>query len=205
MALTYNADYLGDGKLRLLHQFQNKPRIASLLKAYLTEFQAIENAYWDLWISRNIEDATDDLLDILGKIVGQTRDGNVDDVYRVFIKIKIKVNKSDGRRETLIAIASLLGGGSDVYIKDYQIATVYIQPLGALIAPATKTVSLYLGKSVAAGVRLIFVWSGYADTNTLKLGSTYSLDNPTVNQSPGSYYSTPVGGGHLAGVINANE
>lgn len=220
MNIVYNGDYLGQARSRLPFQYKNKPRIDAFLQAWTAEFQAIEDAFFAVYIDRQLQQglATGDLLTKLGKIVGQTSEGLTDPQFLLLIRARILVNRSDGRRETLIRIAALLVPSTPIYVKDYQPAAVLIQPLGPLGLPANLIAQQFLGPAVAAGVRLAFVWLGQSVATSFTLGSVYApgfaAGPPSTPSSAaeglGSIYHaafaagpppTNAGGGFLAGVI----
>lgn len=169
MAITQQTDYAGEGLGRLLQQFKNKPRIAALLGAWLAEVQEVEDNAFLIYTQRQIQDgnAADDLLDKIGAIVGQERLGYSDAIYARLITTRIKVNRSDGRRETLIDIATLLIPSTRILVEEY-IGSVYIEPIGAIVSPVVPEVIArdFLGRAVAAGIELEFVYTVAIDDDT---------------------------------------
>lgn len=209
MAITKNTDYVNEGLARLLEQFKDKPRIAALLTAWLEQVQEAENALWDVYYDRLLQNSnlTTDLLTKYGIIVGQGSEGLTDDVFRLLILGRIRTNRSLGRSEDLLDIALILAPGSTVIVADIYPATAYVQidtPGVLPIVPPALLSNSFLAHGVAAGVRLVFVYSVEPEASTLKLGSFYGFGakpQPTEFQSPGSFYSTPIGGGLFASVI----
>lgn len=145
----------------------------------------------------------DDLLDKMGKIVGQPRNGMIDTDYLILITARIAANRSDGRRETLIRIAKLLVPGATIYVKDFPPCSVYVAPQ-APITINPYVAAQFMEVATAAGVYLMFGWTTADLVNTLTFG--YSVANgttvPTTAQSPG-WSVTPISGGALGGVIAA--
>lgn len=162
-----------------------------------------------------------DLLDKIGKIVGQPRNGMIDAQYLLLIQTRIAVNRSDGRRETLIRIAKLLVPGATIYVKDFPPCAIYIAPQAPItLDPYSAGGFMALAKS--AGVMLMFVWTAVAIANTFTWGSIYapgfSAGPPATNaggtaaQAWGSVYNSGfsngppcvnAGGGFLGGVIQS--
>lgn len=101
-------DYQQQGEQRLLDMFSEKPIIQGLLKSYLAEFTTTQVAVLALLDSLNIETATDNNLDLIGKIVGEYRLGSSNDAYRERIKVKIFINSSKGTPNELLEILDLL-------------------------------------------------------------------------------------------------
>lgn len=162
-----------------------------------------------------------DLLDKLGKIVGQPRNGMVDTDYLVLITARIAANRSDGRRESLIRLAKLLVPGATVYIKDFPPCSVLVYPQAPIqVDPYVAAQFMEIAKS--AGVLLMFEWTASPVASTITAGSIYasgfSAGPPATNtgvtsaQSPGSIYHsgftsgppcTNDGGGKMPGVIQS--
>lgn len=165
MSITHNLSYLTEGLGRLLEVFKNRPRIAALLTAWLTECQAVEDAMWSVFVERELQGGTasGDLLDKIGKIVGEPREVLDDASYRILISARIKANRSSGRREELITIASLLNPGAVISIQDNYPAAVVIRPEAAVTIPGTLQANSFLEKAVTAGVRLLFEWQEDVD------------------------------------------
>ena len=163
----------------------------------------------------------DDLLDKIGKIVGQPRNGMIDAEYLILITARIAANRSDGRRETLIRLAKLLVPGATIYVKDYPPCSVLVFPQAPItIDPYVAAQFMTIAKS--AGVLLMFEWSGAPLANTIMGGSIYApgfaAGPPATNggvtsaQSPGSIHNSGfsagppcanAGGGVLAGMIQS--
>src|SRR5581483_11861886 len=116
MALTHQTDYAGRSRAQYLEQYKGKPRFDAWVQSYVAEIQELEDAAWTLWVNRVLQNglATGDLLDKLGKLVGQDRGGQLDPQYQILITARIKTNRSSGRREELITIASLLVPGTAI-------------------------------------------------------------------------------------------
>lgn len=105
--ITKITDHTGIGLARLITQYKGKPRMTALLTSYLIEVQAIEDAAFQV-IDATIDTATGHALTQWGKIVGQVNPGLSDENYRVLIRARIRVNRSDGRPRDLIEILELV-------------------------------------------------------------------------------------------------
>lgn len=55
--IAHNTDYLGEGLSLLLQQYKGKPRMEALLKSYLLEVQAAEDALWAIYADRLLQNA----------------------------------------------------------------------------------------------------------------------------------------------------
>lgn len=151
-----------------------KPNIQSLLECLAVEIQAAEDMLWDLYTLRNIDASTDAALDLIGKVVGQSRGGLSDVVYRRYIRARISTNKSQGFIENLIVISRLIIDDVDarVVVESQGIATVVVRieggtPFATSGPNAIQFILLpFLREAVAAGVRPILEW-GSSDLEDL--------------------------------------
>jgi hypothetical protein len=223
MPLTHNTAYLTQARSRYPAQYAGKPRFDAIVQAFSAEAQQLEDAMWAVYVDRLLQNnaATGDLLDKLGKIVGQPRNGMLDAEYLILITARIVANRSDGRRETLIRLAKLLVPGAVIYVKEFTPGAVYIAPQGAITIDPYVAASFMIAAK-AGGVNIVFAWTPAPLSTTLTFGDIYaagfSAGPPVTNagvtsaQSPGDIYHAgfsagPVvtndGGGTLAEVIQS--
>lgn len=200
--ITHNTQHINVGLSRLILQFQGKPRFTALLAAILNEGQAVEDMFYGLLVraldNPNVSGVT---LDTLGKIVGQTRQGQTDASYIPYIKARIKTNLSDGTVETLLAIVVLLvAPTTPIRFREYTKA-VEIEVDG-VTANAYQVWQQFLEFAKPAGTALKFIFSNAPSSLTLKITTAY----------PGSTFATLLtqridtshvvgGGGLLAGAF----
>jgi hypothetical protein len=100
-------DHVAQGLSHLIEQYKGKPRIEAFLTSFLEQTQELEDAIFQL-IDSNLSNATGDMLRKFGKIVGQTNPGLNDNNYRVLIRARIAVNRSNGYPDELINILKLV-------------------------------------------------------------------------------------------------
>lgn len=96
-----------DANALLTSMFRDKANVAGILQALAEEVQALEDAMWTLIIGRILDNAVGVTLDKWGQIVGQPRDGRTDTVYRLAIRVRIFVNRSNGLAEDIIQLILL--------------------------------------------------------------------------------------------------
>lgn len=191
--ITQNADYVGDMRGNLPEQDKAQPRIDAMLVAFAAEAQQLEDSMWDVLVDRLLQNylAADDLLDKLGAIVGQARNGSSDDEYRIFIGARIKTNRSDGRRETLLAIALLLVPTADPIVFREYLKAVEIEVNGIEVS-AFIAWRDFLNQAKVAGTSLRFFSSSVTTAETLTRTSVYGGVTTVTGQRKGSVYG---GGG----------
>jgi len=100
-------DHEEQAKALFIDQYKDKPRLAALLSSYITQIQSAEDILWGVILQRDVDTATGDQLDKLGRLVGQPRRGLDDDTYRVAIKARIRANGSLGHPNDIIETAQL--------------------------------------------------------------------------------------------------
>ncbi len=103
-------DHAAQAVARLASQFRNAPLLKGLIAAISGEVQSIEDAFNDLRVQiRDIDEAEDDRLDQLAKLVGAPVRGPLDNLqYRERVKAQILINKSTGRSANIYAISKRL-------------------------------------------------------------------------------------------------
>lgn len=163
-----------------------KNNITLFLEAVLTSIQDVENALQQLYRERRIDTAVGTQLDILGKIVGQPRNGLSDDTYRRRVRARVSVNRSDGLIEDILTVADLVINDDvapelTLRINNIGTAALELYVEGGVLDWTTAMIAVeMLRETVAAGVRLITIWLPQAEASTfsffdgagLGLGST---------------------------------
>jgi hypothetical protein len=199
--ITHNTQHINIGLSRLILQFQGKPRFTALLAAILNEGQAVEDMFYGLLVraldNPNVSGVT---LDTLGKIVGQTRQGQVDATYIPYLKARIKTNLSNGTVETLLGIVVLLvAPTTPILFREYTKA-VEIEVDG-VTANAYQVWQQFLEFAKPAGTSLKLIFSKSPSSATMKYTSSSSSFTTTTTQRFGSSWTVGTGGGVLAGMF----
>lgn len=198
-AIMQNKQHVANGVALFITQFKEKPRMTALLAAFLNEGQQVENALYGL-LAMQLPTATGAALDLIGKIVGQTRQGMLDAQYVQFIQARIKTNLSDGKVETLIAITLLLVGLSTPVLFREYLKAVEIECDGVTVN-AYVVWSQFLNAAKDAGTKMNFIFSNVASAFTLKLSSAYGGVTTVNSQRIDSAYDPANPGGMTAGVM----
>ncbi len=102
-------------------------------------------------------------LDILGKVVGQPREGRDDAIYRTWVKARVKVNRSGGTGADLVSIFTALCPGLSVRLEERPPATFVLHIEGGA-APTPTALASLLQLAKAAGVRGILEYLNAAPT-----------------------------------------
>lgn len=116
--IVKRTDLVADGVGKLIDEFRSKPIAVGILTAWLKQIQGFEDVLWEVLDSRTIA-GVGAQLDSLGALVGVAREGRTDVEYRVRILLRVRINRSQGRAEDILAIMAGMGAGTYVYT-EYQ-------------------------------------------------------------------------------------
>lgn len=105
MSYSKKSNHIEEGLAKLISQFNKKPKIRALATSYIRQFQELEDAFSDLLTETTIDNSEGIHLDNIGAIVGEPRIGRSDEQYRVALRARILLNKSNGTIEDVIALA----------------------------------------------------------------------------------------------------
>jgi hypothetical protein len=176
-------DHVAGAIGRLREQFKDKPNIVALLSALVRPSQAIENTLQDMLVFRTVDRATGVNLDRLGKIVGQPRNGLVDDDYRRYIRARIAANRSRGTVNDILKVARLIVYSDDASLEIDQQGTAafVIRVVGVTVDPSLAAILLaFLKASKSAGVRVILEVAQNLPGGIFKLDDGPGFDDPSV-------------------------
>lgn len=166
-----NENYVQQAQDLLLHQFKNSPNILKYVEIFQNQIQALELEYFSLLDALGIESATDYALDVIGKEIGELRDGRNDEDYRSAILTKVFINNSSGTPEDVIAAAKQITGANRVnYSAEYP-AGIVLEVLGAEYVSKAPTIK----KTIPVGVDLIFLKNVELGDTQLYVGTAYSF------------------------------
>lgn len=197
MGITRLTDHAEQALALLLSQYQDKPRLAALLSSYVRRCQELEDATWDVLTLRLIDDAADEQLDAIGRLVGEVRDGKDDATFRLFILTRIRINLSFGHADDVIDVLNLVET-ADFILREFYPATMVVEFLAATTRDATVLIGL-ARRAKSAGVRLQLVYSDHVIG-----GTAFSFCSGTSAQAStteGFALSGSTNGGRLAGVL----
>lgn len=150
-----------------------------LVAAFAAPAQDVENALQQLLLQRWIDTAVGVQLDQLGEIVGQSRQGLDDDDYRRFCRARILTNRSDGRFETLIAIALLVLNevGVTIRVTNEGTATCRVYATGTVTGDTAGAIlATFMQLGVSGGVRVVTQWEDSAAAGIFRFDSGPGLD-----------------------------
>lgn len=185
----------------LIEQYRGLPRLSGLIAAITNRIQELEDANWDV-LNKRLLDYTDRngnpahavaaQLDAVGRLVGQPRNGQDDATYLLYVRARIFLNKSRGRRGQIIQLIQLIEPALFTYDEFYP-CTVLIQFMnGPSASPLVLTELARL--AVPGGVRLQLV-APPIGANALAMFTCCSVgDASNPDQGFGHVGSTVIGG-----------
>jgi hypothetical protein len=133
-----------------LTNFQN------YIKIMIDRLQELEDEMQKWKNVRNIQSVTGVILDIVGEIVGEPRNGRPDDEYRIAIKFRILLNKSNGEPETVIQALRIFTEASSIKYTEVHPAKVNLYFVSS-IAPPSNLREL-LEQIAPSGVKIGLGW-----------------------------------------------
>jgi hypothetical protein len=229
--------YVEDGLKLLTSQYQttvsydaagvarfqgNAPQLAALIASYLKQCQELENVLWDIWSLRQLTTMgtlnegfpspptqNNTLMDTVGLLVGQPRQGMSDHDYLSAIYVRIAVNRMTGKVTEWSNIARILtsngnAGGPVQYYEAIVPPSVEGTPdVDGVRASAGFVLAIWdfalnpvvvaqiLAEGTPHGVLGELHWSTWPDGSDFEWTSSY--DGSAGEEGWGSVYSTGLG------------
>ncbi len=143
--------------LALLPERDQQPVIQAILTALVKPLDELEAAAAQVRMWRDIDSATGQVLDQIGRILRVRRGGDSDDVYRLRLHVQILVLRSDGLPETLIKIvrAAVAPPAGAILLRTYAAGSATIQVNTELFQGKWSALALAVKKARAAGISLM--------------------------------------------------
>lgn len=185
------------GTDRLLQQYKDATAVGvkEVVAESSNEVQDVNDAFNSITV--DIPTATGATLDLLGKIVGEPRQGRTNDVYRVWISAKIRANRSSGTIEDIIDVFRILTGGVGIVnVVEYPPARIVVKVNGYnVIYPNDYLAILRLIRKAGVGYQLEY--------STSSFGSGFRFAGGVAGGGKGfpDASLTPGSGGKLAGAL----
>ena len=115
-------DHVGSMLDRLLEQYKGKPVFEGVLTISGERWQVLEDLAWDAqsFVLRNIDNATGELLNIFGRIVGEPRGNSTSEAeYRFRLRARVVANRSKGLPEHIYGVFRALVGPDSLAVTEY--------------------------------------------------------------------------------------
>lgn len=125
--ITQNLTHVEDAKKRLLTQYKELPNIEGLISIFSNQIQDLEDVTFSIVDGRTLANGIGEQLDLLGTIVGLTRESGLSDArYRTLLYVKIGQNTSQGAAEKIISIIKLLTDATRVFYQNLNDASLLL-------------------------------------------------------------------------------
>ena len=155
---TQNTTIVSDGSAKLTDAFKGT-NVDTFLQSCLYSVQDFENTVWA--VINAILNPTGDMLTRRARIVGEERNGRSDADLLAAFKLRVLVNKSQGRTEDLLKIASQLNPSR---IFEGGAASWFIETSNLQSSPTTLASLLGIAKDGGAHGALSYsIWSPTLD------------------------------------------
>lgn len=182
---THNEDALD----RIIGQYRNSEKLRGILTALCKQVKDLEDTTNSCLGKLNIDTATDLLLDKIGEIIGQSRLGFNDEMYKVLIYTRIAINISGGIPENIINIFRIITQSESVDFRELFPAGIQIMADHEIPTNIVSAVKNAVRNALPAGVGLLAM--GYFDKerafeftdSTTKADSLHGLgdlNNPEI-------------------------
>jgi hypothetical protein len=190
--LEHVTDHADRAVARLLEQFRAGETVPALVRAVAAQAQAVEDALWDALVLRRLDQAEGTRLDVIGRIVGQPREGRSDAEYLLWLRARMLINQSSGRAEDIISVLhALLQGSSGIVLEEQFPAGLVVRvDSGATISPTTSASILNLVK--AGGVRAILESATTIDTTSFAFDDNGAGFGDSTNAAVGGTFATAI-------------
>ena len=176
MSLTEKTNHVEEAKGNLVAQFKRKVTFEKFIEVYIRQIQELEAVDFQLLEERGVDTSIGWQLDVLGKIVGEPRQGRSDSQYRAATKARIKLNLSNATAEDIIGLIRALAGDVRVLIWEFFPASFIAQildPINPSLVDPYRVVGL-IESGRGAGIQSIFTF-GVTGSLRYDVGPGYDL------------------------------
>lgn len=142
---------------RLRQQYKDLPNVEGIISSFTDQAQKLEDAIQPFFDRLNIDISEGLQLNLIGEIVGQPRNGQTDDNYRVFLKGKIATNVSEGTPEELISIYAILSQSTLVFSQEIFPASFSLMSTVLIPSAIQSLVAQMLNNALPVAVSLDYM------------------------------------------------
>lgn len=159
MALEHVTDHVDQAQGRLASQYRDT-NVEGLVLAPVPGQQAVEDALWETLQVPVIDSAEGEQLDLLGRIVGEPRYSRDDATYRLWLKARVAINKSNGTVAELLYIVGLVKPAEGTLVFEPQFPASFVLRIedAATAAADAPQIASVIREARSAGVRSILEW-----------------------------------------------
>lgn len=155
MSATQSKDHVARALAKFLEQYRNKDDLRSLSRSFTNRIQELEDATWEVILYRLMANAEGAQLDALGAIVGRGRNNLSDADFLIAIKGQIRINRSNGTPEDILAVALLSIPPGYVPLYDEEYPAVILITIDSEVLFNIQVLFENLIRTKSGGVRLL--------------------------------------------------
>ena len=172
-----------------LEQYKESVVLSSLTKALVTQLQRVEDTFLDLELKRFISSAFGYTLDLMGSIVGDSRNFKNDNDYRTAILIRALINNGGGTPEDIISAIRILYTPRKIEYNEIYPANFSLFIQASKVVPPAIDLGLLNIRSLINGVKPMgvgeFIVTASSGDNLFRFSeSTSELVNFIVDLPP---------------------
>jgi hypothetical protein len=177
---------------RKIEQFKgDKPVLDGLIRTYVEQVNDWELAFWEVINERLLENAIGAQLDIWGKLVGEPREFRTDEDFKIAIRLRLRVQRSQGKTQDVLEVTSALLGATPWTYRELYLAS-FIVEVANLEPVFLRTLARALSRTRPLGVGGMLLFTTWDSSEDFLYGSTY--DAGAGQLGFGSLYDPDVGG-----------
>ncbi len=193
MAITQITDHEDRAYAMLTERFKNNVTMRAMLRSWARQIQDLEDCVFEILNELYLAVAVGVWLDRLGAIVGEERNGADDDIYRLRIRARIQLNKSNGTIPDILSILSLLiDDAQSLELQERFPAAFRVDVFGPTTGATAIQIARILRLAKAGGVNADLVASAAEVEDTFIWASGNSL--VLSSQGWGSHSDPEIGG-----------
>ena len=126
MALPIKQDLTARGLELLISQWQDNKNVTGLLTSLMETAQPAEDLMFQLLNERDVFSAIGEQLNVIGRLVGEPREGRLDTPYRTAILNRISINNSDGTLPSVVETMTAVSGSNMCKAWEHYPASIYL-------------------------------------------------------------------------------
>lgn len=203
--IAQSTDHGDRAVAKFLEQFKGQPYLDAVARSYLNRVQELENAIWEVLLIRGIDLSEGVGLDAIGRVVGRYRLGLDDIDYRIALRGQIRINRSSGTAEDVIAVGVLsLPAGFTFSFDEVGTAILRVH-VDQTVGFNPLVLFDNLNRTRAGGVRLLLEYlpSAVTPDNAFTLSDSTSVTNNPALGLGDAANPLPAVGGFLITVIQS--
>ena len=158
MTLEFKTTHVAEAQEKLLYQFHGAANLNAFLAALVKRAQEVEDAGVGVATLTDPNACNGAQLDLLGRVVGQLREGRDDETYRIWLQARMLLNRMSSTADEILTLLRLVVDPSRTigFRPEYPAAFTVTVSNGVL--PLGPSLARLLNEARAAGVLASFEW-----------------------------------------------